>query len=118
MLRRTETIHECIQVHVPWRIFFTIDKQAHSVQNNPGYDAVSSCNCTSNIVIMNVVTVYDIIGLIWKHEVHIWTHGCLYDIKAVLIIILNVSSFKIHRVLFIYSISLIQTTTNVQKLPN
>ena len=89
---------------VPLKMFFTIDKQAHSVQNSPGYNAMASCNCTSNIVIINVGTVYDMSFMIWKCEVHIWTQGylaCLYDIKAVFIII--VLSFKI--VLLIYIIS-------------
>ena len=40
--------------------------------------------------------------MIWKCEVHIGL-ACLYDIKAFFTIILNVSSFKIHRVLLIYS---------------
>ena len=70
------------------------------------------------IVIINVDTVNDMSFLIRKCEVNVWTHGCvvcLYDIKAVFIIILNVSSFKTHRLLSIYSISLARTTTNVQK---
>jgi hypothetical protein len=57
---------------------------------------MSSCNCTSNIVIVNVDTVYDMSFMIWKCEMHIWTHGCLacvYDIKEI--------SFKIHWVLVI-----------------
>jgi hypothetical protein len=51
--------------------------QAYSVQNNPGYDSMSLCNCKLNIVIINIDTVYNMSLLIWKCEVHIWTHGCL-----------------------------------------
>ena len=115
-----ERTHDCIQLRVPWWIFFTIDKQAHSVQNNPGYDAMSSCNCTSNIVIINLDTVYDRSFMTSRCDVHIWTHcclACLCDIKVVFIIILNVSSFKIHRVPLFYSISLRQTTINTQSSP-
>ena len=43
--------------------------QAHSVQNNPGNEAMSSCNCTSNIEIMNIV--YYMSFMIWNFEVHI-----------------------------------------------
>ena len=38
---------------------------------------MSSCDCTSNIVIINVATVYDMSFMIWRCEVHIWTHWCL-----------------------------------------
>ena len=80
---------------------------------------MSSCNCTSNIEIINVDTVYDMSSMIWKCEVHIWTYGCmacLYDIKALFIIILNASSFKIHQVIFMYRISL-SDNKHLQKLP-
>ena len=56
--------------------------------------------------------------MIWKCEVPIWTHrclACLYDIKAVFIIILKFSYFKI-QVISIYSILLTQTTKTFQKL--
>uniref|UniRef100_A0A674AUF0 Potassium voltage-gated channel, KQT-like subfamily, member 5b n=1 Tax=Salmo trutta TaxID=8032 RepID=A0A674AUF0_SALTR len=43
----------------------------------PGYDSMSSCNCTSNIVIINADAVYAMSFMIWRCEVHIWTHGCL-----------------------------------------
>ena len=88
-----------------------LSKQARSVQDNPEYNGMSSCNCTSDIVIINGDTVYYMRFMIWKCEVHIWTHGCLAclnDIKAVFIIILNLA-FKIYRALVIYSISFTQT---------
>jgi hypothetical protein len=55
----------CCCLRVLRQMFFTIDKQARCVQNNPGYDAMSSCNCTVNIVINNVDTVYDMSFMIW-----------------------------------------------------
>jgi hypothetical protein len=58
----------------PVAMFFHNSQTSHSVQNNAGYDAMSSCNCTSNIVTINVDTVYDMHGRIWKCEVHIWIH--------------------------------------------
>jgi hypothetical protein len=108
MLVLIEKSHECIQVCAPQKMFFTINKQTRSVENNPVYDAKSSCNCTSNIVILNVYPVYDMSFRIWKYEVLIWT-------QAVFTIILNISSFKIHRVIFIFSISHLQKLLNYRE---
>ena len=71
-----ESSHEYIQMRVPRQMTFTKDKTwAHSVQNNPGCDAMSSCNSTvstSQIVIINIDTVFDMSFIIWKCKVHVW----------------------------------------------
>jgi hypothetical protein len=66
------------------------NKQAHSVQNNPGYDVMSYRNYTSNIVIINVDTVYytsfmirkcylesRVFGLLVRHQRHFYNPQCL-----------------------------------------
>ena len=68
-------------------------------------------------MIRNVDTLYDLSVMVCKCEVYIWTVFVLYDIKVILIIFFNVSSFKIYRIILIYSISLTQTK-DLQKLPN
>ena len=68
---------EYIQVRVPLWIFFTINKQAHYVQNNPGYDAMQSWNCTSNIVSMIIDTVYDMSLEMWSAHLESQVFGLL-----------------------------------------
>uniref|UniRef100_A0A674EXS7 Potassium voltage-gated channel, KQT-like subfamily, member 5b n=2 Tax=Salmo trutta TaxID=8032 RepID=A0A674EXS7_SALTR len=48
ILVRIERSHECIQVCATANYLHNKQTQAHSVQNNPGCDTMSSCNCTSN----------------------------------------------------------------------
>jgi hypothetical protein len=60
---------------------------------------MSSCNCTWNIGIINVDTVNYMSLMIWKCEVHIWIYGCLtclYDIKAICIILFITLFFHFH----------------------
>jgi hypothetical protein len=68
-----------------WNIFFQIQQiQAHSVQDNPGYNAMS--NCTSNIVIINFDAVYDMSCMIWKCEVHICVRlACMTSKRCLLL---------------------------------
>ena len=98
---------------------FTINKhRLIPFRTTQGCDAMSSCNCTPDTGIINTDTVYDVSFVLWKCEVDICTHrglACLYDIKALSIIILNVASFKMHRVAFMYSISPHSDNTTFEK---
>jgi hypothetical protein len=86
---------------VAWSVehFFTIQQtQPHSVQGNLGYNAITSCNCTSDIVILNVGTTY--------HKTNIYMK-CTSGVRGVWLACISLwfSTFKIHWVILIYSIS-------------
>lgn len=73
----------------------TIDR--HSVPNNPGLDAMSRCICTSDLVVINVDTVYDFV--LWCENV-----TCTFGLTGVWRA-RTASHLSKHSVVFIYSIS-------------
>ena len=60
------------------QMFLTAQQtQTRFVQDNPGYNAVSSCNSTSNTVIVDVDTVYYIKCMIWKMDSRVFGLLCM-----------------------------------------
>lgn len=97
-----EWSHECIQMCGRLQIFTIQQTWSHYVQYNPGYNTITSSNCTSN---SDYKRWHYITSFIWKCEVPICTHRCLASLyDKVVFITLIVSSLKYRvPVILIYS---------------